>query len=797
MAKAKTSTPAKSNSKGEKNRATERLILLDSHAIIHRAYHALPDFATSKGEPTGALYGLSSMLLKLIEDLKPDYIVAAFDLPEKTYRHEAYEAYKGTRKKLEENLVIQLERAKDVFKAWGIPIYSAPGFEADDIIGTIAEITRKNRNLEVVIASGDMDTLSLVEGKRVRVYTLRKGLSDVVLYDEKKVEERFGFPSKLLPDYKGLRGDPSDNIIGVPGIGEKTATQLIQAFGTVEKIYKALKKGEGKKVGLTERVSTLLLEHEEEALFSKTLATIRRDAHIHFELPRHWRENIDLDKLNQFYLELEFRTLPDRIRKLLQNGAPVPQRTTENVDDPALRLALWVVDSNITNPSMDDVYAFTKTKDLEEARKIINAELDKREEREVFEKIEKPLIPVVEKMTRHGVKIDRARLETLSKEYHQELSRLEQEIWKVSGGEFNVNSPRQLGEVLFDKLGLGGSRQKKTAGGALSTKESELEKLKDKHPVIEMILAYRELSKLLSTYVDSIPTQLDNEDRLHSTLILSGSTTGRMASQNPNLQNIPVRTELGRNIRAAFIAEKGFKLLSLDYSQIELRIAAILSEDPKLIEIFKNGEDVHTGVAMRVFGVSADKVDKTMRIKAKTINFGVLFGMGVNALKGNLKTTREDAQEFLNNYFNTFSGLAEYIDGVKASAERMGYTVTLFGRRRYFSGLRSPLPYVRAQAERMAVNAPIQGTEADIVKIAMKQIDSLIEERGWEQKVFALMQVHDEIVYEVEESVAMEAAKLFKKIMEEVLKNKDTHGVPIVAEANLGHNWNEMERLHV
>ncbi|MHB1330611.1 MAG: DNA polymerase [Minisyncoccota bacterium] len=800
------STRPKGKSKSSpenKGENKKRLVLLDAHAIIHRAYHALPEFATSTGEPTGALYGLTAMLIKIIEELKPDYIVAAFDLPEKTHRHEVYEGYKGTRKEIDKNLVTQLEGAKEIFTAWGIPIYSCPGFEADDVIGTVVEDLRKDKCVETIIASGDMDTMSLIDGKKVQVYTLKKGLNDTILYDEKKVEERFGFSPDLLPDYKGLRGDPSDNIIGVKGIGEKTATSLIQAFGSVEKIYKALKKGEEyKKAGINERVKNLLLDNEEEALFSKTLATIRRDAPINFKLPRNWREEFDMDRMTSLLQKLEFRTMPERVKKLINRKEETSEEEIKEVEtevkvseDEELKLALWVVDSNITNPTMDDVLTFTKAKTLEDAWKVVNTELDKRNLRGVFEEIEKPLIPIVSEMNQVGVAVDRKMLEGLSKDYHKELSILEKKIWKHAGEEFNINSPKQMGEILFVKMGLAGSRQKKTASGGFSTKESELDKLKDKHPVIELILEYRELQKLLSTYIDSIPTQLDKESRLHSTFILAGSTTGRMASHDPNLQNIPIRTALGRAIRGAFIAEKGKTLLSLDYSQIELRIAAILSEDKKLIEIFKNGEDVHTGVAMRVFGVKADEVDKTMRIKAKTINFGVLFGMGVNALKTNLKTDRKEAQEFYNNYFETFSGLAEYLDKTKALAERQGYTETMFGRRRYFQGLKSPLPFIRASAERMAINAPIQGTEADIVKISMREAHKLIKQKGWQYKVRLVLQVHDEIVYEVEDSLVNDAGRELKKIMESVFDKKETYGVPIVAEVHAGKNWNDQTSI--
>lgn len=794
--------------KDKKASGKKKLILLDSHAIIHRAYHALPpDFATSKGLPTGALYGLTAMLLKIINDLKPDFLIACFDLPGPTHRHEVFETYKAGRAKLEENLVLQLEKAKDVFRAFGIPIYSHPGFEADDIIGTIVHDLEKDKDVEIIIASGDMDTLQLVRGKVVQVYTLKKGINDVILYDEKKVTERFGFPPKLIIDYKGLRGDPSDNIVGVKGIGEKTATALITAFGTIEDIYKNLKKKDEsyKKAGINERVRQLLLDNEENALFSKTLATIRADAPVNFVLPKkNWRENLKTEKLFELFRELEFRTMEQKVKNLLGGESVSEKKEIKTLplvgNDSEIKelcLALWVIDSNISNPTLEDVFRFSRTEDIKEAKKIIETELDKRHSRSVFEDIEKPIISVVEAMNERGVKIDKSALKNLSTKYHQEVNRIERAIWKEAGGEFNINSPKILSDILFNKLKLAEKNQKKTPTGALSTKESELEKLKGKHPIIQLILEYRELSKLLSTYIDAIPPLLDKNSRLHSTFIQAGTTTGRMGSNSPNLQNIPNKTALGRAIRNAFLAEKGFKLVSLDYSQIELRIAAILSKDKKLIEIFKNGEDAHAGVAMRVFKVNKDEVDKGMRIKAKTINFGILYGMGVNALRANLGVDRKEAQEFYNQYFKTFSGLASYLDKIKAEASRKGYTETMFGRRRYFAGFNSPLPYVKAQAERMAINAPIQGTQADITKIAMKRIDDYIKSKKLENDVYLILQVHDELVFEIKDSLVNKVSKEFKNIMETVLPEEKTLSVPIIVEAQSGENWGEMSSIKI
>jgi DNA polymerase-1 len=619
----------------------KRLILLDAHAILHRAYHALPDFSTAKGEPTGALYGLSAMVIKAIEDLKPDYIVACYDLAGPTYRHEAYKDYKAGRKKTEDDLVAQIERSRDIFGALGIPIYDKAGFEADDMLGTIVEQVKKRNaknkkdGVDIIIASGDMDTLQLVDDERVKVYTLKKGIQDTIIYDEKSVRARFGFGPELIPDYKGLRGDPSDNIIGVKGIGDKTATVLITSFGTIEGMYKELKAEHDAKflkAGITPRIIQLLRDNQEEAEFSKMLATIRRDAPIEFALPeKTFREALDTQKVKKLWTELEFRSLIQRLEKVItgkpasagprprlaeaveaeqqarRQQTPTPAREgnlrmqaspdaslfSEGIDKNELRttaLALWLVKSDITDPTLDDILNFANTDDFATAKKTVFEELEKRGLRKIYDTIESPLIPVLDRMQERGIKVDRKVLSSLAKEYHAELDRLEKEIWKHAGMEFNIGSPKQLGEVLFDKLALKAKGLKKTEGGARSTRESELDKLRDQHPIIEQIFKYRELAKLLSTYIDAIPPLLDDNDRLHTRFIQAGSTTGRMASENPNMQNIPIKTELGKAIRKAFVAEKGFCVGGFDYSQMELRIAAFMSGDEKLIGIFTRGE---------------------------------------------------------------------------------------------------------------------------------------------------------------------------------------------------------------
>ena len=780
---------------------------MDSHAIIHRAYHALPDFTSPTGEPTGALYGLSSMLLRIISDLEPDYLAACYDLPKPTIRHEAYADYKSTRTKTDDALVAQIISSRRVYDAFGIPVYEREGFEADDLLGTISHMLKDNDEVEVIIASGDMDTLQLIEEGRVRVYTLKKGLNDTILYDKEAVVARYGFPPELIPDWKGLRGDPSDNIKGVPGIGEKTGTDLIQAFGTMENLYAVLKKDEQQLLdkGIKPRIVNLLKEHEEVALFSKMLATIRLDAPIAFRIEdTAWRDSPNLSKILPLFDELGFRSLKPRALAMLgqtseEETEDEEAKEEEVVDEQRFREAqvmLWLLHSDFTNPSMEDIRAYASAKDFESAYTYLETKIaDEGKVAKVWEEIEKPLVPVIMQMERHGVCIDTKALASLKKSYSAELAQIEKRIYVAAGKEFNVSSPKQLGEILFDDLQLLAKGQKKTATGQRSTRESELEKIRDLHPIVDDILEYREIQKLLSTYIDALPAALDSEERLHASFIQTGTTTGRMASANPNLQNIPIRTERGRKVRGAVIAPKDFSLVALDYSQIELRIAAFLSKDEKLCEIFRSGRDVHREVAARVFNVAPENVDAEMRRRAKVINFGILYGMGVNALKTQLGTSLGEAHQFLDDYFHTFVRLSQFLEETKGYARKHGYTETLFGRRRQFPEMKSPLPYVRAQAERMAINAPIQGTQADIIKLAMVQIDEMLKKEGLGNDAHLLLQVHDELVFEIRDTKLHELAKKIKDIMESVVTLEESSGVPVIAEMRAGHTWNDMQPL--
>lgn len=802
----------------KKTKNNTRLVLLDTHAIIHRAYHALPEFMNSRGEPTGAIYGLATMLFKIISELNPDYIIACYDLPKKTFRHLAYDDYKAGRAKADDALVAQLIRSREFFEALSIPMYECEGFEADDLLGTIAEKVKSIEDMEVIIASGDMDTLQLVDKNKVKVYTLKKGINDTILYNEEKVKERFGFDPIYLPDYKGLRGDPSDNIIGIKGIGEKTATILISKYGTIEKMYKDLKKnGESfKSLGITERVFSLLKEGEDEAIFSKTLATIRRDAPIDFKLPvNNWKDEVVVEKVDSFFKKMEFKSLQNRFLSILGDGSleevlnkkESKEKILQSEDKDKImkaKIAFWLLDSEKTNPDINEVVEYKNSSSLDEALLKMEEDIKKEDLLYVYKEIELPIIPIVKKMEEVGIKIDIDYFNKISKEYHHDLEKIEKEIWVYAGREFNINSPKQLGEILFDEIKIGevdgkslGLKMKKTSGGARSTRESELEKLRTLHPIIDKILEHRELQKLLSTYIDTIPSLVGEDGRLHASFLQYGASTGRFSSANPNLQNIPVKTERGKNIRNAFIAEDGYLLVSFDYSQIELRIAALLSQDSYFIKTFQEGKDIHLAVAMKVFGVEEDGVTPDMRRRAKVINFGILYGMGVTALSQNLGTGRKDAQIFYDNYFNQFPTIASYLESIKIFAREHGYTETLFKRKRYFPAINSSLPFMKAMAERMATNAPIQGTAtADIIKIGMKKVEEELVKSGILGDVRMVLQVHDELVYEIKENKLEEAIKIIEKGMVNAIPEEFIKGmtpVPLAVTCGFGKNWGELK----
>ena len=792
----------------------KRLVLLDSHALLHRAYHAMVGFSTYDGRPTGALFGFIKMILKIKNELKPDYVVACFDRKEATFRHEVYENYKAQRAKSDEELVSQIKLAPKICEALNIPTYSLASFEADDLLGTIVEELKKqdfkinDQDLEIFIASGDMDTMQLIDKENhVKVYTLKKGIGETIVYKYEDVIKRFGFKAEQIPDYKGLRGDTSDNIIGIKGIGEKTATTLINLFNSIEEMYELIHKDREKFIEIckkdkvnkiTDRIINLIIEGEEEAIFSKTLATIRKDAPIDFSLPKkEWLENFDDSEFIKICNEFEFRSFRNifkeknnlNIEDLNISGFDLNTKedSTDNnlqikekniIEDNIskeefleLKVMVNLLNSEITNADEEQILNFAKVDSLKEAKNILEERIKKENIFNLFELVEKPIIHILMEMKKNGIMLDKNILKEQSENLHNKVRGLEKEIFSFAKEEFNISSPKQLGVILYEKLKLG-EKIKKTSTGSFSTNATELEKIKDSHPIINLVLEYRELTKLLSTYVDTLGNFVEQDGRIHSDFIQTGASTGRFSSENPNLQNLPARSGEGILVRKAFIADKKKKLFSLDYSQIDLRSAAILSKDENLLDIFKKDVDVHTGVAARVFKVDEDKVDSDMRRKAKAINFGILYGMGVNALKDSMKVDRKEAQEFFDEYKKTFSTLINYLEIVKDEAKRNGFTETLLGRRRQIPLLKSKLPFLKAQGERIAINAPIQGTTADILKLAMIDIDKYIKENKLSDKIKILLQIHDELILEVDEDIIDKEKYVLKNILEKVLEKR-------------------------
>lgn len=782
------------------------LVLLDAHAIIHRAYHAMPDFMTRDGRPTGAIYGFGMMVLKIIDEFQPDHIVACYDLPGPTFRHESFADYKGGRSKTDDALKMQFNPTREICEAFSIPVYDCPGFEADDLLGTIAEQLKTNDDVQILIASGDMDTLQLVDKKRVQVYTLKRGLNDTIVYDEKAVKDRFKFPPLSIIDYKALRGDPSDNIPGIKGIGDKAATLAISQFGTIEKMYAALEKDEQKLLdtGLTKRMVGLIRDGKEEAEFSKVIATIRLDAPIDFVMPKHsWKDAVDIDRAIEIFESYELRTLPTKLRsslglsQLVQKPSATEATTLSDNDLKQTGIKLWLIDSDETDADLEAIKSHAGEKDAQSAQISITETLKKDEaSHKVYQHIEQPLTPIITQMQDNGILVDQKFFSDLSEKYHTELDILAKKIHTFAGSEFNIKSPKQLSKALFEDMELSTKGIKKSKTGSYSTNAKMLEKLEDEHEIIHHISEYRELDKLLGTYIDNIPGMVADDHRLHAEFVQNGTVTGRFSSRNPNMQNIPTRTELGRKIREGFIAAPGTQLVSLDYSQIELRCLALLSGDEALIKIFNDGEDIHAAVAALIGGVEIKNVDREMRRKAKIVNFGILYGMGINSLKKEMNTDREEAQKFYDGFFAQFPTATAFLESTKEHARANGYTQTLFGRKRQFKNINSKLGFIRAMAERMALNAPIQGTSADMIKLAMIQVNEWLVSENKISDAKLILQIHDEIVYEVHEGFMKEFEAKAIEIMEQALKKSYLDydsPVPLVVHSSSGKHWGELK----
>ncbi|MDD2753300.1 MAG: DNA polymerase [Candidatus Portnoybacteria bacterium] len=767
------------------------LVLIDGHALVHRAYHALPPLNTGKGELVNAVFGFSSILLRVLKDLSPDYIAATFDLPGPTFRHKEFEEYKATRVKAPDELYAQIKRVKDVLAAFNVPVFEKAGYEADDLLGTIVHQLRTNlstalgikkHQLKTVIVTGDLDTLQLVD-KNTSIYTLKKGVKDTMVYGEAEVKERFG---GLLPeqmnDYKGLKGDPSDNIPGVPGIGDKTAIQLLKEYGNLENLYKQIEKQIGnpstsldKSRDKPLRVNSKkllekLLEFKEQAMFSKYLATIKQDAPIKFKLKDALTRDFNKDEVVKIFKDLGFYSLVNRLPEFDKNGQikkaePIKSAETKKKDNSQLPMDLA--------PSV--------------AEKIEQA----REQGVLSEKVyqlEKDLAPIIAQMEKNGIKLDIAYLKKLSQRVDGELASLEKEIVELAGEEFNVNSPQQLSQILFVKLGLQVKGLKKTPGKVISTAASELEKMRGQHKIIDLIIRYRELAKLKNTYIDALPLLVAPDGRLHTSYDSLGTTTGRLSSKNPNLQNIPIRTELGNEIRKAFVAADGCKLLSADYSQIELRVVAHLANDKEMIRVFKEGKDIHTATAAEVLGIKELEVDKDSRRMAKVLNFGVIYGMSIHGFAQAAGVDVARAKEFIKKYFAEFAGVARFIEKTKKNAAHDLFVQTLFGRKRLIPEINSSAWNLRQAAERMAINMPVQGTAADLLKMAMV---SIAKSEWLMANSKMLLQVHDELIFEVADDKVKKTAEEIKKIMENIYQLS----VPLAVDIEAGDNWGELVRL--
>lgn len=904
-----------------------KLVLVDGNALFHRAYHAIPHLTNADGLPTNAVYGFATILLKMLADIKPEYVIVAWDKSSKTFRKDIYPEYKATRTKQPDDLYAQIPMVRELVEALGIPFSETDDYEADDVIGTLAA---QANNVDTIIVTGDRDELQLVDESTV-VNLNNPVTGQVVQYDLVKMQEKYGLTPEQFIDYKAIVGDSSDNIPGVPGIGEVGAKKLLAQYGSLDGIYEHLDEIPGK-------LQDKLRDNKELAYLSHKLSVIVCDVPgIKLDLEAARLGNYDKQHIHDLFRRLSFKSLLAKLPPELSVSAPslfdeaggvapvkerehinkatyhcvatakdlgelvtklsrqaafafdtetdsldvltanlvglafsfkegeayyVPvghsgglQLLTEDVlaalgpalEDPkigkvghnlkfdyqvlrryGITLAPIVFDTMvagfIVNPlarsqTLSDLAynelglemipieeMIGKGKDqitfdavtIEDATRYaaedadvawrlyrhLLPEFESDSFKKLAEQTEWPLIPVLAEMELAGIGLDTGFLKQFSKTITKRILDLEQEIWKHAGGSFNVSSPSQLQDVLFGKLGLSTQGVKKGKTG-YSTAAGELEKLRGQHPIVELLFEYRELMKLKITYVDALPAMVNPADgRVHTSFSQTIAQTGRLSSTNPNLQNIPVRTELGREIRNAFVAPEGRVFVSADYSQIDLRVAAALSKDEDMIETFHQGVDLHQQTAAELYGVKLEDVTKDQRYNAKTINFGVLYGMSPHGLSVATGMTREEAAGFIDRYYQLRQGLAKYIEDTKAFARKNEYTETLFGRRRPCPEINSNNYVVASAAERMAVNVPIQGTSADIIKLAMIALAPKLPE-GTDM----LLQIHDELIVETDEAQGEAVARLMKETMEGVYDL----GVPLVSEANIGHSWGELK----
>ncbi|MDI3533887.1 MAG: polymerase [Thermosediminibacterales bacterium] len=891
----------------------ERLILIDGNSLIHRAFHALPPLRNSKGMPTNAVYGFTNMLLKLLDEQKPDYIAVAFDKKGPTFRHEEFDGYKAHRQQTPDELASQFVLVKRVLEAFNIEIFEIEGFEADDVLGTIAK-KGEEQGFEVVIVTGDKDALQLIS-PNINVLLTRKGISEMELFDEKKVLTHYQVTPKQMVDVKGLMGDPSDNIPGVPKVGQKTAIKLIKEFSSIENLMENIDKISG------QVLKNNLLVYKDQAFLSKKLATIILDVPIEVDFEKLKTADINQNSVLELFADLEFHSLvkrlkTDTLKKHDDNPNFIMISRTDSTNETSIKELIekikkckrivLEVEGNLLNPMKTDIIGlafglengetfYVPIKSLEQikvfkgvleddtikkighdlkysyitlkrngvelkgiefdtmiasylldpsrshhqlediALEKLNIKLMSREEFlgkgknavdikqktleelknytcsrvntiaklysvllnllnnndliKLFTEIEIPLIEPLASMELNGFNIDVDELKRLSKMFGEKLENLTEQIYRLADAEFNINSTKQLGEILFEKLGLPAIKKTKTG---YSTSASVLEELRGHHDIIDKILEYRTLMKLKSTYVDGLMAVINPETgKVHSSFNQTITSTGRISSTEPNLQNIPTRLEIGRKIRKVFIPENSNLLVSGDYSQIELRVLAHISGDQNLINAFEKDQDIHTITASEVFNVPVEQVTSTMRNRAKAVNFGIVYGISDFGLARDLNISRKEAAEYIESYFKKYPGVRDYLREVVASAKRNGYVKTILNRRRYLPELYSSNFNLRSFAERTAMNTPIQGSAADIIKIAMIKIYTELKQKGYKTKL--LLQIHDELVFDVPKQELEEVSRLIKTNMEGAV----TLAVPLKVDMKIGSNWMEMKKVNI
>ena len=877
-----------------------KLLLIDGNSIINRAFYGIMGskmLMTEDGTYTNAVYGFLSILFKELEDIKPEYLVVAFDLKAPTHRHKMYDKYKANRHGMPEELAMQMPILKETLKAMNVCIIEKEGYEADDILGTLAKWGQKEE-LEVTVLTGDRDSFQLIDKNiKVRIPRTKMGKTETEDYTVEKIEEEYGLEPLDLIEVKGLMGDASDNIPGVPGVGEKTALNLIKQYKSIDEVYNHIDEQKGK---LKEKLS----ENKDLAYLSRTLGTININAPIEKDLNVFQVEEWNKPEVLEIFKKLKFNRFIDRFA--LQgnvNGEPLDDSqinteiehekivdktklaelkqeiqenkamyyylteekfiiyspktnkcfSVENVQDFKdifedknilkcsykqkeefiilwdngieaknlmfdIAIAGYILNSNINKYTIEylaneyinfDIAEYLSNTEKTEAEQITlfdNAEEPKEDKTyiyaytiyklynvltqkmkeagsiDLFNKIEMPLTEVLASMQYEGIYIDKQELLDFGKELQEKIDILTQEIYELTGEEFNINSTKQLGEILFEKLKL--TVKKKTKTG-YSTDVDVLEKIKYEHPVIEKILEYRQLQKLNSTYVEGLIPYIDETGRIHSKFHQTVTTTGRISSTDPNLQNIPTRMELGRKLRKVFKPEQGYIFVDADYSQIELRVLAHISEDKNMIEAFCNNEDIHAQAASKVFNIPLEEVTKEERTKAKAVNFGIVYGISEFGLGEQLGVPRKKAKEYIEQYLDKYNGIKEFMTNIVEETKEKGYVETLYHRRRYVPELKSNNYMVRQFGGRVAMNTPIQGTAADIMKIAMINVYNKLKENNLKSKL--IVQVHDEILVETLESEKEQVKQIVKEEMENVIKLK----VPLLAEVEEGYNWYE------